>query len=135
MVVVVFVSVFVYRFMEDKIKISIVQFESIPYEPEQNYTRVEQFVRTAAEDKNDIVIFPEYFITGVLSPQSEHKQLADGDRTYVGRIQALARKYKIDIVPGTIVERNSDGDLMNTCYYIDATGEILGSYEKINLWQ
>ena len=64
----------------------------------------------------------------------------------------MARKLKICIVPGTIVERHpwkpddqqpkaivlndKDGSfqLLNVSYFISDTGEILGSYTKRNLW-
>ncbi|KAF2971638.1 hypothetical protein GQX73_g2036 [Xylaria multiplex] len=48
-------------------------------------------------------------------------------------ILALAKELDICIVPGTIVE--SDGDsLQNIAYFISSNGEVIGRYQKKNLW-
>jgi predicted amidohydrolase len=39
----------------------------------------------------------------------------------------------INIVPGTIVEKHGE-ELHNVAYFISNTGEILGRYQKKNLW-
>jgi predicted amidohydrolase len=39
----------------------------------------------------------------------------------------------INIVPGTLVENHGD-ELRNVAYFISNTGEILGQYQKKNLW-
>ncbi len=56
------------------------------------------------------------------------------------KYRALAKECDICIVPGTIVERHCDeeemgGDkLLNVAYFIGNRGEILGRYQKKNLW-
>jgi predicted amidohydrolase len=63
-------------------------------------------------------------------------------QTYLSQYQALAAKLKINIVPGTIVTASpnpSSSDpyasiLLNTSTFISCIGEILGSYNKKNLW-
>jgi predicted amidohydrolase len=53
----------------------------------------------------------------------------------VNRFCELAKKYKMDIVPGTLIERDpTDGHVYNTSHYIDQSGEILMSYRKVHLW-
>lgn len=53
----------------------------------------------------------------------------------VQRLQKLAKKYKVDLVPGTLMERDpADDNVYNTAYYIDQSGEILLSYRKVHLW-
>ena len=55
------------------------------------------------------------------------------------RYQRLAKELKICIVPGTIVEAHveeetGEDQLHNVAYFIDDKGEILGRYQKKNLW-
>lgn len=60
----------------------------------------------------------------------------------MNKYKDLARNHKICIVPGTIVEFHSkdrpgtEGEdmLLNVAYFIDDKGEILGRYQKKNLW-
>src|SRR5262249_11976719 len=111
--------------------IAIVQLRIQQFAPEENLKRAERFVQEAAT-RADIVVFPEDFVTG---PLDGDVRMADGERRYVRHFQELARKYALDIVPGSIIERSrSDGRLYNTSYYIDRHGEIKGRYCKVNLW-
>lgn len=53
----------------------------------------------------------------------------------VKRFCDLAVKYNLDVVPGTLIEKDpEDGLVYNTAYYIDRSGEILLSYRKVHLW-
>src|SRR5438552_13926033 len=111
------------------LKIAVVQFAIEVFNPQQNLARAEQFIAEASTE-NDLIVFPEDFILGPLDGKSEY---ADYDGHYIKFFQKLARKYHIDIVPGSIIEGDSIG-LFNTTYYIDRTGEIRGRYRKVNLW-
>ena len=60
-------------------------------------------------------------------------------QTYLAKYQDLARELKICIVPGTIVElhrdaADEDDRLINVAYFIGSEGQVLGRYEKKNLW-
>ena len=111
------------------VKIAVVQFSIDQFNPQHNLTRAEQFIAEAST-ANDLIVFPEDFILGPLGGKSEY---ADYDGQYLSLFQMLASKYSIDIVPGSIIEGNSRG-LFNTTYYIDRSGEIRGTYRKVNLW-
>lgn len=112
------------------INIAVVQFAIQQLTPEENLSKAEQFIAEAASQQASIIVFPEDFITG---PLSGNKVYADYEGRYVKHFQRLATQYSIDIVPGTIIEGDGDG-LYNTAYYIDQSGEILGRYQKVNLW-
>lgn len=110
-------------------KIAVVQFSIEQFNPQHNLIRAEQFIANASTT-NDLIVFPEDFILGPLSGQNEY---ADYHKQYIAHFQKLASKYHIDIVPGSIIEGDSNG-LFNTTYYIDQSGEIRGTYRKVNLW-
>ena len=112
------------------IKVAVVQFEISPCTPQENLEKAEHFIRQAAAQEADLIVFPEDFIAG---PLEGHIELADFDSQYVTHFQQLAVQYGIDIVPGSIIEGDEYG-LYNTAYYIDHQGEILGRYRKVNLW-
>jgi predicted amidohydrolase len=114
-----------------KFKIAVVQFKIEQYQPEKNLFKMKGFIKKAS-GKADIIIFPEDFLTG---PLDDHEiiKFADSKRKYKKIFQALAKKYKIDIIAGSIIEKNKIGNF-NVCYYIDSDGNIRGRYEKINLW-
>ncbi len=111
-------------------KIAVVQFEISQFAPAANLAKAEMFIRQAAAASADMIVFPEDFVVGPLEGRAD---LADFDGKYVQHFQKLARKYQIDIVPGSIIEGDESG-LYNTAYYIDRSGDILGKYQKVNLW-
>jgi len=113
-----------------RLKIALVQFDAEQYAPADNLGKAEKFVERAADAGADIVVFPEDFLTGVGPRMAE---FADHEGKHREAFQKLARKYALDLVPGSVIE-GEDGKLFNTTYYIDANGELLGRYRKVNLW-
>lgn len=114
-----------------KVKIAVVQFKINQHSPEENLKRMEHFIKQASK-KADIVVFPEDLLTGGLHDK-EMIKLADKQQKYKKIFQTLAKKHNINIVAGSIIEKNENGNF-NVSYYIDSKGKIRGRYEKINLW-
>jgi len=113
-----------------KLKIAVVQFEIKKFSPGENLRKAEEFIEKAAASEAQVVIFPEYFITG---PIWGKEKFVDFKGNYRKHFQNLARKFSIDIVAGSFIEGDSCG-WFNTTYYIDSEGEIRGRYRKVNLW-
>lgn len=113
-----------------QIKIAVVQFEIAQFAPENNLAKAERFIQQAVEQQAELIVFPEDFVMGPLNGRAD---LADFDGRYVQHFQELARKYAVDLVPGSFIEGDESG-LYNTAYYIDRTGAILARYRKVNLW-
>ncbi len=116
-----------------KVKIAVVQFKIKQYSPNINLNRAEEFIKKASSLKANIIVFPEYFITGPIIGKENYEKFSDSDKKYVKHFQKLSKKYKIDIVPGSILEKSKFG-LHNVTYYIDSKGKIKSEYKKINLW-
>ncbi len=114
-----------------KLNIAVVQFKIHQYRPDLNLKKMEQFIKLAS-NKAEIIVFPEDFLTGGLN-KSNLTKFADSKHKYKKIFQTLAKKYKIDIVAGSIIEKDNIG-YHNVCYYIDSKGTVKGKYQKINLW-
>jgi predicted amidohydrolase len=73
-------------------------------------------------------------------PHHEHKTTPSAHGELVHWLESfrlLAVKHDIDIVAGTIVEKGeAEGEpvMRNVAHYITRKGEIVGRYEKRNLW-
>lgn len=112
-----------------KCRIAVVQCNIKQFAPEENLTKAERYISTVSS-KADLIVFPEDFITGPLAGRTE---FADREEMYKKHFQSLARLYKIDIVPGSVIEQDNHRHY-NTTYYIESSGEIKARYRKINLW-
>ncbi|KAL7006093.1 hypothetical protein EMMF5_004431 [Cystobasidiomycetes sp. EMM_F5] len=105
---------------------------------EDNFARFEQEVSVAASAGCQLVCFPEYFLQGLLE-DLEHREKIAMDDVLLERSCAIARKYTVDVVIGTIVAKHQrqdsqDSKTFNTAFYIDKSGSVLGKYRKRNLW-
>lgn len=108
-----------------KVKIAVVQLKIKQYDPDHNIKRAEKFIKKAS-GKADIIVFPEDFITG---PVSGKQELADFDGKYKLYFQKLAKKYRISIVPGSIIE-SENNKLYNTTYFIDCISSSVNTTSK-----
>ena len=114
-----------------KARIAVVQFKTRVHDPAVNLRRMEQFVRRAKARQADIVVFPEDFITG---PVRTRVDLIDPAGDFLRVFRTLAATHRIDIVAGSIIERVGRRRIQNASYYVDAKGQVLGRYAKVNLW-
>lgn len=113
-----------------KIRIAIIQFKITHLDRAKNFQRIEGFVKKAAKKKAQVVVFPEDCVTGSIFGDVTKLDASHANRE---TFCVLARKYEIDIVTGSSMEKNSDGNF-NTGYYINAKGEVLGTYRKNHLY-
>ncbi|KAI7870538.1 carbon-nitrogen hydrolase [Spinellus fusiger] len=108
-------------------RIAAVQFYINHIKKQDNWDRVEYYMSEAAKSQADLIVFPEYFIGG-----PGRSSVVDDA---IERLGALAVQYEMDLVPGTIIERDpKDSQLYNCCYYIDKSGRVLMEYRKVHLW-
>lgn len=114
-----------------ELTIAVAQMHVQPDAPLSNLERIEALVSEAKGKGADLVVFPEDAICGPLTGQTAFVEHAPA---YLQRMQALAARHGIDLVPGswTVAEQ---GLLYNQVHYINADGTVAGSYRKVNLWE
>jgi len=110
-----------------------IQFKPTLGKKEINLKKVEDYLERSSDKKLDLVVLPEFFSTGidheafVNSPEDEN-----GGET-MAFISKLAKKYKTNIVAGSVIEKSYD-KLYNTSFVINREGKILDKYRKIHLF-
>lgn len=106
---------------------------------EANYLKAAQFIQRAASLGAQLAVLPEYHLTNWVPEDPGFASACDQWHVYLEKYRSLAKEHNICIVPGTIVERHQNAEkvedkLINVAYFIDNRGEVLGSYQKKNLW-
>lgn len=114
-----------------ELTIALVQMEIAPMNPLKNLARIEEFVAAASAKGADLVIFPEDAVCGPLNGQTAFVPHA---AEYLVRMQALAVRHAVDLVPGTWTVADG-GLLFNQAHYLNADGTLAGIYRKVNLWE
>lgn len=110
-----------------------------PLQIETNYAKAAHFIQDAATKGARLAVLPEYHLTSWVPDDPRFSDLCGQWEIYLNKYRALAKEHNICIVPGTIVERREDAKtneqkLLNVAYFIDNKGQILGKYQKKNLW-
>jgi predicted amidohydrolase len=97
---------------------------------EVNLRKVEHFIKQNSDKTLDLVVLPEYFSTG---NQENGVLNAKTSELVIERVCELAKKYKTNIVAGTVIEQNDD-KFYNTSFAINREGKIVAKYRKIHLF-
>lgn len=100
---------------------------------EKNLKQAEKLVTTAAKNKAVFVALPEVFnFRGKLSDAAKSAETVPGYSTKF--ISNLARKNRIWILIGSMMEKNKNHKPFNTSVLINPQGEIIAKYRKIHLF-
>ena len=101
--------------------------------PEENFAKAEKLIAEAAETGTDVIVLPETWNVGFF-PREGLAELADKDGKAVKeRIGALAAKYSVNIVAGSVANKRADG-VYNTASVFDRDGKLIASYDKTHLF-
>ncbi|WP_288529043.1 carbon-nitrogen family hydrolase [uncultured Secundilactobacillus sp.] len=115
-----------------KLNVAIAQMDVVFGDPDANFSKLEDFVKQAAEQSADIVIFPEMWNTGY--DLTHLTTIADeaGQRTK-SRLAELAKQYQLTIHGGSVAT-NRAGKFYNTTYVFGPSGQLLADYDKVHLF-
>ena len=102
---------------------------------EHNLAEMASMIEEAAAERPglDVIVFPEYSYYASTTMEESKKVAETVPGTFTDAIGALARKYRVNIIPGSFVERAESGKVHNACVFINRDGEVIGKYRKIHL--
>ncbi|MFC6332145.1 carbon-nitrogen hydrolase family protein [Paenibacillus septentrionalis] len=92
--------------------------------------QVEHYVRCASEFGVQMLLFPEFMTTQLLSiPDDEGNpqpfdNLPNYTEEYIELFQSLSKKYDVHIIGGTHIVKMSDGSLRNGAHYFSPKGDV-----------
>ncbi|MGZ4492202.1 MAG: carbon-nitrogen hydrolase family protein [Nocardioidaceae bacterium] len=94
----------------------------------------------AAHPGTRMVVYPELHLFGAADDADDHgafleeaAEPLDGPR--VRALAELARRAGVWLVPGTLPERDQDGNVYNTAVVLDPDGRLVASYRKVFPWR
>jgi predicted amidohydrolase len=99
---------------------------------ERNLKRTLEHIGIAAEEGSDVALFPEANLTGYDFPyllDLDAEQISDS----LASVSAAARSAGLYVICGTIQRRGNDERSLNLAHVIDAKGEIVHEYAKIQM--
>jgi omega-amidase len=117
-----------------KRKISIVAIQTAPAKNlKRNFWQAVRLMHEALTLYKyvDIVVFPEHFL--YFPDNSEGHLIGEIPDLFMRTFSTYAKKYNTYIIAGTVASRRH-GKIYNTSFVFDRHGEVVGSYDKIHLF-
>ena len=115
---------------EDSVRIALVSLDQVWEDKEANRVQVQHFIKRAASDTVDIVVFPEMTLTG-FSMNVAHTAEKAENLVSLTWYQQQARQYRIGVIGG-YTQYAPDGRGMNCAAIVAADGTIACTYTKVH---
>jgi (R)-amidase len=120
-----------------EVKIGLCQTETVEWDIEGNFRRVQADIEEAARQGAELIVTPECVLNGYAGPGlSDWKARFPAatepkDGPYLTRVRDQARSLAVEIVFG-FAERAADETFHNTAVLIDRSGGIVWAYRKMH---
>lgn len=116
------------------ISIALAQIDCMTGQVEENLAMSVKYIEQAAKDGAQVIVFPELALTGynlnLIGPYLSG--ISKKSASVLHQLQEVALLHSIAIVYGMSMEKDLPGVIYNSAVVIDASGEYLGSYDKVN---
>lgn len=110
-------------------KVAILQKRAINAQIEKNVESIIAAMKEASQNKADILLLPECFITGYDLPMTYEKSISDDDAS-INIILETAKEYQIGVVLTSFTK--GEKQPQNSAFVINKSGEILMKYSKVH---
>ncbi|MBQ8359871.1 MAG: carbon-nitrogen family hydrolase [Oscillospiraceae bacterium] len=114
-------------------KITCIQMDMLFGEPEKNYAHGKELIEQAMREQPDVIVLPETWTTGFFPKRNIETMCEEDGKRLKAEIGALAAKYNVNIVAGSIANKRAD-KVYNTAYVFDRKGQCIASYDKTHLF-
>lgn len=99
----------------------------------QNFKTVEKYLEIVSKENVDIVLLPEMFNCPYQTTNFPIYAELEGAMSWQ-KCSALAAKYQIYLVAGSMPEKDLEGRVYNTAYVFDRQGNQIGKHRKVHLF-
>jgi predicted amidohydrolase len=117
-------------------KITIIQSDIKIGDEKANFKKTKKYLHQAINNDTDIIVLPETWLTGFDNKifKNIDKYVKKENNDIIKYLRNFAVDKDVNIVGGTILEKERDGNIYNNLYYIDNKGNISAKYSKMHLY-
>lgn len=100
-----------------------------------NIKKVKTLLETYLNKQSaDFVFLPEVWTVGWDCESFQKNAETIDSAESIKMLKQIAKKYYVNIIGGSFIEKKTDGTYANTCVVIDRKGELICTYEKNHLF-
>ncbi len=114
------------------VKVANIQMH-VTDDKEENFKTVQKYLEIVSKEKVDMVLLPEMFNCPYKTTNFPVYAELEGGMCWQ-KCSALAAKYQIYLVAGSMPEKDSEGHVYNTSYVFDRQGNQIGKHRKVHLF-
>lgn len=121
---------------ERKLKVAVAQPEVMQGDVKANLDKAVKMIKEAADNKADIICFPELYHQGYHLEAEELQLLAETqDGEMVKALSKVAKENEIYVIVGYAeADEEIPGRMFNSAILISDEGEVIGNMRKVNAW-
>ena len=120
---------------KNKVKLLAIQMESVIGDLEKNILKTNNLLKkTLSGKKADFVFLPEVWTTGWECSVFEDCAEDINSSKAIQMLKSAALKYKTNIIGGSVILKDENGNYTNTCPVINRKGELVCTYNKNHLF-
>ncbi len=110
-------------------KIAVVSLDQVWEDKEANLKICKEYIRTASQQKVDLIIFPEMTLSG-FSTNIELIAEDKKENLTIENFSKLAKKYSIAMIFGVVIKDREKA--LNQAVFLDNKGKVIAKYNKIH---
>lgn len=118
--------------MKDQFKLALCQMKVID-DKDSNIKNALDMIKSAAENKSDLVILPEMFNCPYDNEKFKEYAEEKEDSKTLKSISKAAKDSNMYVIAGSIPELDGD-ELYNSSFIFNRNGEVIGSHRKMHLF-
>ena len=118
--------------MKDQFKLALCQMKVID-DKDSNIKNALDMIKTAAENRSDLVILPEMFNCPYDNEKFKEYAEEKKDSKTLKAMKEAAKDSNMYVIAGSIPELDGD-NLYNSSFIFNRKGEIIGSHRKMHLF-
>ena len=118
-----------------KVKLLALQIGSVIADRDTNIKKVKELLdKSLSAQSADFVFLPEVWTVGWDCQLFQSNYEVFSNSFAITMLKSIAKKYSVNIIGGSVIEKKSDGVLTNSCPIINRQGELVATYEKNHLY-
>lgn len=116
---------------DQNLKVAVIQISS-QLDYRENLNKIKAYLKEASENGAKAVFLPECFYT-LSDGKNPSPYLVERDNEHFLNIQNLAKEFGVYLIGGSVAHKVEEG-IKNRVYNFNPMGEVIGEYDKINLF-